>query len=452
MMPFTSRSVGVLALLIAAASLAVGVEPQKAKWTRRAPIALDAAPAGGIVEFALTSEVYEHARADFSDLRVLADTGEKMPYIVRLEPGTSKRVALDVRLYNRTYIPGKQSSVTVDFGRKVLKDRIEVDTPGTNFRRRIRIEGSDDGQKWQTVRSDALLFRISGGAQGHFDKNAVDLPTNDQRYLRVTAYPGQDDPERVELQGVRAWRLVRKPARTADVPIRTTRVKPKKRATEIEFDLGFRNLPLHQLTLQVTDDDFFRRVSVSGRSREKRTRKVDIVVVPTEKTYDEPWYHINTGVLYRYTSGGTKEETLKLDLKGATYRYLQVRIDNGDDPPLHFDGAGVTRLIHYVAFQPRKGKSYTLLFASQRAPRPDYDLPHYIDRLRREGVTRATLGQATEHPPREPRKPEPKREPRPPDWATRHRAILWIVLLLVLAVLAVLVYRQARTLKPPLSS
>jgi len=427
--------------LLVAALAATGAELKLEAWSRCAPIELAHAPAKGIVEFELTPEVYDIARPDLADLRVIADPATEVAHVVRVPTGSSRSVRLQVKLYNRTYVEGKHSSVTVDFAEKVLKHRIEVDTPGTNFRRKLLVEGSDDGLAWQTVRDDALLFRIRNDQHGDYHKNAVELPANDQRYLRVTVYNGQDDPPRVEPLDVRAWRVERKPARTAPVPIAASKATEKESTTEIALDLGWRRLPLHKLTLRFADANFFRRISLSGRDQEVRTRDTG-GLLSRKKDYDEPWLHVASGAIYQYASGRGGERSLTIDLRRAPYRYLLVRVHNADDPPLRFEKGEATRLVHLVAFQPQAGKRCRLYFGNPRAARPSYDLSHYVGRLRSEGVAQATLGEAGEPSPR----PRPRREQAP---SPLHKLLIWVLLLVALAVLAVLVYRQAKAARPP---
>jgi len=438
-------------------SAALCAAAERDAWCRRAPIEAAAAPDKGLIETALPPEVYDLAQRDLGDLRVVGriageppHSGQERAGVLRVAEGASRTVALNVRLYNRTFIEGKLSSVTADFGGKELKNRIEVITPGTNFRRRALVEGSDDGTTWRTVVADALLFRIRGdGGRSAYDKNAIELPDNDQRTLRVTVHNAPDDPPRLEPIDVRAWRHVVEPGRFAPVPLLKTRVQNKEDATLVELDLGYRNLPLQELSLRFTDANFFRRLTVCGRQQETVMVRREFPSGPT-RAVEVPWGHITDGAIYRYTSGGRAEEALTIRLQGTTCRYLLVRIENGADPALHYDGASATRLIHFLGFPPRAGARYFLYFGNPGVSMPVYDLPHYVERLRREGVARATLGAAVENPPRE---PEPEVRPRDrvksAEWGERYKAILWVVLFLVLCVHFLIVYRQARSVKPP---
>ena len=115
-----------------------------------------------------------------------------------------------------------------------------------------------------------------------------------------------------------------------------------------------------------------------------------------------------------------------------------MRIENADDPPLSFEGASATRLVHYLAFPPDGAAGYALYFGNPSARRPSYDVVHYIGRLRQEGVTGAELGAAEPNPAYGPRD-------RPAPWSEQHKWLIWIALLGALAALGFLVYRQIKT-------
>ncbi len=440
-----SARVGIGCMILALlAHFAAGADLDPTEWPHTAPIEAEGRPEAGLVEFALTPEVFDLSQGDLrADLRVLDRLGRETPYSISIgAPETITREVEAVKVYNRSYAPGKQSTATVDFGRRFLKNRVEIVTPGTNFRREVLIEASDDGLDWQEVREGAFLFRIAAGEdRPAYDKSTVSLPENNQRYLRLTVHNAPDDPDRVEIGAVRAWQLVRSPSETADVPVRIEGPTEDEEhdTTEIILDLGYRNLPLYEIAMRFEDADFFRRVRVSGRNYVERPVQVEMEDGGVrEKLVEEPWHEIARSGVYRYSSGDELDESLTVGLNGAAYRYLRVRVENGDDAPLGFLGAGVTRLVHRVAFPPRGQGPYALYVGNPDARRADYDIAHYVDRLRREGVHPATLAAVTANP--------VFGKERELPWSEQYRWLIWVVLLAVVGVLAWLVIRQARAL------
>ncbi len=167
---------------------------------------------------------------DLRDLRVVVNRTEETAYVIRTNYGSTSHVQLPTRLYNRTFVGDRESTVTVDFESKVLKNRVQVMTPGTNFRRKVRVQGSDDGENWGTIRDGAFLFRVQrGDAKSRaYEGNVVTFPDNDQQYLRVTVYNGEDDKGALEILAVKAFQHKRTPAETLPVPVVSTQVAQKK--------------------------------------------------------------------------------------------------------------------------------------------------------------------------------------------------------------------------------
>ena len=411
-----------------------------------ADVQADAPSGKGVVELSLPPEVFAKARSDLADLRLASEAGGIVPYVLRVDMGKAgQSVSYEPkRMFNRVFVPRQRSSVTVDFGTRAKRTDIEVDTPGTNFRRRVQIEASQDGQSWQVLRKTAWLFRIAReGAP--YDHNRVALPDNDFRRVRITVFHAPDDPEEVPIRRVRARYLKSVPPRTVDVPLRSTEVrqKPRIKASEVLVDLGYENLPLHEVTMSFKDASFLRRVAILGRNRAKRTVVARVEGgPPRRREVDVPWTQLAGGTVHRFHSPSGEAASAGLSLRVAGQcRYLLVRIHNADNAPLTFTGIAVRRLQHYLAFQAKDPAARRLYLGNPAARAPRYDLVQYVDRLRAEGVAPATLGPVAANP-------LFAVEAKAIPWSERYRGLLWGVLLAVLLVLAVLVARQARRVRP----
>jgi len=408
------------------------------RWSHAADIRLNYVPARGVVEVSLPAEALDRANPDLSDLRVVSAGNREVGYVISAPGAAEQVVPLPVRLYNRTFLPGTSSRVTVDTGSGEMKNRVEIDTSGTNFRRTVRIEGSDDGRRWEVIRDNGMLFRVSEEGTVAYDKQEVTFPDNNQRYLRITVFNGAGDPGTITIKAVKLYRRVAGPAKRVPVPVQSFAVQQVHGTMAISADLGYRNLPLQRITLQVPDKLFFRRVSVLGRNA--KTRKVEVPVedAPSGKrTMDEPWVPLGSGAIYRYPG----EASLAIDVDGANSRYLRVEIENENNPPLWVTGLTVQRGARLLQFKPKPGGRCRLYLGNPKAVAPSYDLVHYIAQLRAEGVTRASLGPVTPNPAYAAARP-----PGPP-WSERHQIILWIALLAVFFVLLLMVRRQLRAAK-----
>lgn len=427
---------------IATNQYAFADDPDLIKWPYKAEIKTKAITGQGVTEFTLTPEIFDAARRSLADLRIIADKSEEMPYAMRTPLSREYNSPVYARLINRSYKPGEECSVTADFqGRAIIKNRVVVRTSGKNFRRRVKVEASDDNLHWKVIRDGAYIFNIPRDNNRGFSVtfNEVGFPDNNQRYLRITVFNDSDDPEKVEIISVNAFRRVFHKQEIIDVPIVKTNVTQDKDYTEIELDLGFKNLPLEYLNLDFEDKNFFRSVTIKGRNSATRTIKSKIEDAEYyEREVEAPWSRIISTAISKFSSDGASEESTSISLHGQKYRYLLVRIHNRDDKPLLFNHAKVTRSATYVTFAPKHKARYELYFGNPKARRPKYDFSHYHAKLRKKGVILAELGTLESNP------LYGKKDKAVP-WSEKNKWLLWMALLMMIAALGVLVYRVIKT-------
>jgi len=443
-----------LALLAACvASASAGEDDENlARWPSVAAVRLgaEAPPAKALVEFALTPEAFSKALPGLGDLRLTDGAGKIVPYVTRVDRGSSTPglVQEPARMYNPVFTPGRSSSVTVDFGAAKARTEIDVLTPGRNFRRRVMVEASPDGQAWQVLRKSDWLFNVAH-ENGQYAKTRVALPDNDFRYLRVTVFQAPDDPADLPVEKVQSRYEKNTPPELAEVRIdpNSTAVaeNPKLKATEIEVDLGYENLPLHDVVLGIADEQFLRRVEVLGRNHKTIIIEQPVENAPPRKReIEEPWRSLGGGVIHRFDSAGGQEPSANLGLPlSEGCRYLKLRIYNGDDAPLKLAGAAlkVHRLQEYVAFQAKGPGPYKLYLGNAGAVAPQYDLAHFAGRLRAEGATKATLDSVAPNLSYAlPVKAIP--------WSERHKGLIWVAMLFLGLVLFMMVRRQFRHARP----
>ena len=153
----------------------------------------------------ISPEVFDQALPSLNDLRLLDTSGDLVPFIIRQERTEEQdRVEWrDVSVINRIFLPEQHACATLDFGKPTLKNEIKVtlsdsETRGsnplsftTNYRRRVMVEGSADGQDWKVIAEDQWLFHVSLPGQ-EFKIDTIRLPRNDFRYLRLTVYNMSD--------------------------------------------------------------------------------------------------------------------------------------------------------------------------------------------------------------------------------------------------------------------
>jgi hypothetical protein len=383
-------------------------------------ITLDGA---GRVSVRLDRDVYEAARADLGDIRVVDEGGHDVPYLVdRAEvagPSTEARPAVR----NRGWRADGAATAVLDFGRRTGKRRLQLRLSGDNFRRRVAVEGSDDGVAWTTLVDEAWVFAVPGPGPARYE--TVELPENDFPRLRVVVHPGPDEKGRPGIEDA----LVPGDARPGEreeplVPRWSAAQDEKTRDTWITLDHGARHQPFLAVELDVADERFFREVRVEARH---------------EAEADSPavgWDEIGRGAIYRLEHEGRRRECVRIEARGRG-RSLRIRVRNRDDRPLRLRAVVVRVPVERLLFEASPPGRYRLTYGSAGRGAPSYDLARTAGDV-------ATWG-ASARPTRlgPPRRLTAGEEAKRP-WTERHPSLLWAGLLAVVLALGALTYGALR--------
>jgi hypothetical protein len=424
------RAVAVPTLAAAALALAAAHPPDRPTVER----AIDV-PRAGRVAVVLDRDVYETARPDLGDLRVVDGEDRPVPYLlerVSEDPPALKRPVF----LNRGFVRGRSATVTLDFEGPVLKRDLHLSLSGDNFRRRVVVEGKgrhDDA--WTTITDTAYVFAVppsalAGGAVSTAGRRyeTVALPENNQQFLRVTVMKGEDDTEEVEIREVTAGTsAARRPREVALAPrlVRTEDIE--RRETLLTLDLGARHQPFRAVVLNVADTRFFRGVSLEARA--------DPSAAAPAGTPPPSWRALADGAIYRYREADRMVENLRLEVPGRE-RTIRLRIHNRDDAPLEVGAVNVAVPVERLAFEAAPGSRYRLRYGASGLGAPAFDLPRTVGDA---ALWTANAAEATLEPPVR----LGAASERPP-WTERHPALLWAGLVTAVVVLGLVTRRALR--------
>lgn len=372
-------------LSLVAAAPASALDASSFRWER----ALDVK--GGLSAFEPDGPMYEHAAVGFSDLRVLDARGRQVPW-------RQQSVRGDEQLQAATLLnAGTQGGAAVallDFGpKRVVRERIQLDVPLEPFVGRAEVDGSHDRRTFTRLSSTAI-YDVRGATRAV--STAVVFPQSDFRYYRIRA-TGVEAIRGATAEAVAAAGApVRRPAKIA--------VRQEARATVIDADVRYRGLWVHELRFASSTPAFDRPVEVTG-SMDGRA-----------------FFVAGGGRLYRFGEAG--ETTLPLN---SRYRYLRIRIANGDDEPLRDLLVTLRAYRDYILLAPGNTPPYRVLYGGP-AVRPEYDFAQQPEVRGQPAV--AVLG-----PERRNEAFEPPADTRP--FAERHPVLIQLALALAAAALAV---------------
>ena len=433
-----------LSLLISAGIHAA--EDRLEDYAYGVPIETDtAAP---IYEFTVPIHVYQTAkRADLGDLRIFNAQASIAPHALRQAPAildtTTRQVPLfplyrdkhpsDGDLHIRVDAGGAIVEVTGDSGVDATQsvsayildtsresrgiEQLQLQWTGApaSFLTSVQVEASNDLDNWQTIVNSATLARLQHGAYT-VAEDRIELGGDPAKYLRISWPAGEQD---VILTNVTVHYAARQRERELQW-LTLSGARDEKEPAVFEFDAGGA-LPAQRLSVELPERNDIQQVTIQSRA-----------------TPEDPWRLRYSGIVYSLKINGVHLRSRHISLGRNRDRYWRVTLD----APGH--AAPRLKLAwrpHRMAFLARGEAPFTLAYGQSGVEPAGRSLDALLRDLavQTEFITTARTGA-----PRSLRGADALVQPFP--W---ERGLLWTVLLMGVAILAIMAWRLSRQLGKP---
>ena len=382
-----TRPLAIVAAVIAASVAVTAQAPDsqdaaRAAWRFRRPVVLaEGAKADGFMAVTIPPEVAERSQPGLADLRLVADDGREVPYVLDVDvPRTAER-RRSGRLVEAPIEPRRMSAWVVDFDDATAFDRLELDIDGADFSKRIQLETSLDGAQWTGVGGEAWVFDRPWRGRRIHDTAIEQAAPLTARYVRLTVDDWRSTP--VTVRGVTAVLTThlggRRWTRQATlVRLDTPAGQPSR--YRIDAPAG---APVERIAIATDDVAFWRDVRVFEASP-----RGDVAPVSERTTI----YRV------RLDDADLDAERLDVDLVRPIAAPLIVEIEDGDSPPLARARVTVSGM-ERRALIPATAAPLTLYYGNAATRRPVYDIEALRTRLSLvERYPQCTLGPETANP------------------------------------------------------
>ena len=383
-------------------------------------------PGSAWAELILDAEVLGQARDDLADLRLYDAQGREIPHALRILRDLDDQKLREGRLFNQA-TEGASTVVSVDLGDTPQQHNlVDIDIPGTNFRRFATLEASPDGAHWSTLAAQVVLFRFAANGQT-LEQHRIGYPESRQRYLRlhITRDP-QSDTATPVISDVHVQRRVQAKGELAQFPLTFGGREPDRHsgrpASVWNFDAGA-GLPISRLQLTVTSGRFSRPFELAA---------VDDPASPRI---------LASGEVHDTTLAGP----LLIDFPEQYARRLRLTVIDDRNEPLSLVGTTVFSAAREVLFElPAAGSApLRLYYGNPDAIAPHYDLNARLDAGAAAPRPRLALGS---------QRANPDYSPRPKPFTERHPWLVYAILIAACVVLAGLLWEILRSARLTLGS
>jgi len=374
-----------------------------------------------LAEVRLPWELFAYCNAGLSDLRLIDTQGQEVPYILQTDRGTTRSESHQAHILENSFAVGKYTQIVGDLGPDApFYDRVQIETPLSDFIVWAEVALSDDGKTWRIVESRAPIARFRKRAvEG---TQTVSFQGLSSRYIRVRIF---DAPQQFSVSGLTVLREESRPTSFAEVP-QAFQLANSDDTTETAWTtrLSASRVPVSRLTFTTDTKEFYRAVRISGSDDGKI------------------WNYRGSGVIFRYKQGSKIRESLSVDFpEWPENLLLRVDVINGNDQPLHNAQLSLLAVPRALVFKPQTNASYRLLYGDERAAPPQYDLGRYMNAdptASKPTYLSLSLGaeEVTSN----------YRDPRP--FSEQHPEVLWIALGIAIVLIGLTALKTLRAPSP----
>ncbi len=341
--------------LFAFVALAIKADFSLSDWEFKKQIAISGLE--GVASVKVDAEVYNNAKSDLSDIRIIGYNGEEIPYKLKVVESKKETVCFEPKLYNVSHKPDAYTEFYLDVGEKnQIINKINIVTPDKNFRRRVEIWGSDDGIYWLKIRDDANIFSFYT-EDYRTSLTDIKFPDTKRRFFKIVIWNKEEKPLEIAKCWVYDEKVIK--ATLDDIPFKIVSKKEnnEKKRTEVVLDVIYENIPKKEINLKFASKGYHRNVWVFGSDNA------------------EDWRRLNSSVIYRYNK---ENKNNVISLPESRDRYLKLFIYNQDDPPLKIDAISIKGNKQFIYFPVKKNEKYCLFYGNHNARKPVYEFERLL--------------------------------------------------------------------------
>lgn len=351
---------------------ALAQSPDLAAWTHRTIITV---PSPGLTRLELPPELLDASAsagaAPLADLRLVSPSGVETPYDVAW-PRIIKAAYMPAASF-KAMLAGETTVIELDTPDRGEIDEVTLQTNAMDFIKPAALEGSNDGTQWRSLAIGEILCRQQGTV-----KLQIGFAPATWKRLRVTVDDRRSQPvaftgASVRLQGVAP--------RTVPHPVKIRERREEKGETRLILDLGGANVFSGLLRVRTPEPFFQREVNVFAMNGQGAGAL------------------LASRPVFRVTLNDRVAAELEIPVhQHIAAREIELRIRNGDSPPLELDAIEATRHPLFLVFSADVAGEWRLFTGNGQAMPPDYDLAAIAGPLRDAAAHTGTAGPPEPNP------------------------------------------------------
>jgi hypothetical protein len=364
------------------AAVVVAAQTQLSSWPFFVEVSSN--QAAGVYHFTVPLQVMGESRDDLGDLRLFDSENHEIPYAIRTRTNINEQKEFGASVFNEVTI-GSATEATIDLGENSGEhNEVQIQTAGSNFRRRVVVEGSDFRSEWRTLKNDAVIFGFQSDGK-MVESNRVAYPTSRYRYLRVRVSEDElTDDAPPDITGLRVIMGVHEKGELVswDVAVPSYELNRNQgaHASSWTIDFGSR-VPCDRLSLTIEDPSFYRSFEVDA--------------------FDDPQNPrlLANGYLSRRAGEDQKPQLITFDHEEHV-RKLRLQITDYSNPTLSINSIQASAPARELVFELKQPQRLPLqlFFGNSKISEPHYDFEKELSGKLKSPPAPSSVGEVTKNP------------------------------------------------------
>jgi hypothetical protein len=324
----------------------------------------------GFYRITITPKVAGYLVPGFTNLRILDQSNQETPYLVREETPNRQTEKFQEYKLERSKTKASTELVLKNPERKSINN-ILLKIRNADVTKEASLLGSDDRKSWFAIKEKFNLLPIDGG-KGTFEMRVVDFPLSNYLFYSLRISDSLSAPVNILTAGY--YEASTENGQYDEVPGKisfSTDLKKKQSNITASFDT-IQYIDRIDLTMKGKQQYFLRRASLE-ETRERKLKKGQI-----EK--------------YQYTLDEfevSSTHSTQLDMLGSRLRGFRIVIDNDDNPPLELVSLRAYQLNRYLITWLSSSNEYVIKIGGESLAAPSYDLRFFSDSIPKQLVSLA---------------------------------------------------------------
>jgi hypothetical protein len=323
---------------------------------------LDTVKAAGFYTIEITHPVNAHTKTDFSDIRIVNDSGKWVPHLLRLPASeiTDEAVLMEMPFERREVSAALVTCVVKNSSAEL--SAIELLLRNTTAQRVCSISGSFDGSNWFII-NDSIMLQAVVVTDGDKTKCRISFPPSSYPYIKVVIDSKKTDP--VNIISISAQTTAYNPGRKfyqreMENPNCTITQKDSAKTSYIRVTQG-EAYQFERISLLVSGVKFF-------------NRRVDMYVPQgNNHSFANPGRLCQSFII-------SNNSTLQFVLPHVKATIFYLLVHNDDNLPLTVTSVKTALQYRVLTAYLEKG-NYQLLTGNEKIAAPVYDLAQLNTKL-----------------------------------------------------------------------